>query len=131
MVEVGPSVTNNRIEELWNDHNDLADYLQSNNQLRLLSRVQDSFRKTLIIAAASYFEMQLTETIVGLYDTADHGAGGLAEFVRSQAIGRRFAQLFQWDRRNANYFYSHVWPRQFADHMKQKVRKRPVFEMIR
>ena len=120
MVEAGP-VTNNRIDELWNDHNDLAGYLQSNNQLGLHSRVHDSFRKTLIIAAASYFEVQLTETIVGLYGSAGHGAGVLAEFVRRQAIERRFAQLFQWKERNANSFYS-LFGRDFADHMKQKIR---------
>ncbi len=114
-------MTHNRIDELWNDHNDLAGYLQSNNQLGLHSRVHDSFRKTLIIATASYFEVQLTETIVGLYGSADHGAGVLAEFVRRQAIDRRFAQLFQWGGPNANSFYS-LFGRDFADHMKQRVR---------
>ena len=100
----------NRIEELWSDHGDLAAHLQTNNQLYLLSRVHDSFGKTLIIAAASYFEVRLTETIVGLYDEADHGAEVLSVFVRRQAIGRRFAQLFNWDSPNANSFYNLFGP---------------------
>ena len=121
MVEAGP-VTNNRIDELWNDHNDLADYLQSNNQLGLHSRVHDSFRKTLLIAAASYFEVQLTETIVGLYDEADQRAGILSEFVRRKAIGRSFASLFNWDSPNANSFYNLFGP-DFSDYMKKRVRE--------
>lgn len=113
---------NERIEELWNDHGDLVTHLQTNNQLQLLSRAHDSFRKTLIIAVASYFEVQLTQTIVGLYRETGHGAGVLAEFVNRQAIGKRFAQLFQWSSPNANSFYNLFGP-DFASHMKQKVQK--------
>ena len=119
-MEAGP-VTNNRIEELWKDHNDLAAYLQASNELHLLSTVQDSFRKTLLIAAASYFEVRFTETIVGLYQEADRGAGILSEFVRRKAIGRSFASLFNWDSGNANSFYNLFGP-DFSGYMKERVR---------
>ena len=56
MVDSGRETTN-RIEELWNDHRELVAYLQSDNQLQLSSRVEDAFSKTLIVAAASYFEI--------------------------------------------------------------------------
>ena len=119
-MDSGPNIPN-RIEELWNDHSDLAEYLQANNQLHLLSTVQDSFRKTLLVAAASYFEVQMTETIVGLYEGADRGVGILPEFVRRQAIGRRFAQLFQWKDSNANSFYN-LFGKDFSDYMKERVK---------
>ena len=123
MTSISPFI-NNRIEELWNDHASLADYLQVNRQVQLLSRVHDSFRKTLIIAAASYFEVQLTEIIVNLYTDSDQGTGALSEFVRKKAIGRSFASLFSWDSPNANYFYN-LFGADFAASMRQKVREDP------
>ena len=119
MTTPSPAI-NNRVEELWHDHASLVDYLQAKRQLQLLSRVHDSFRKTLIIAAASYFEVQFTEIIVGLYDEADRGTGILSEFVRRKAIGRSFSSLFAWDSSNANYFYNLFGPK-FAESMKKRV----------
>ena len=117
--------TTNRIEELWNDHRELVAYLQSDNQLQLSSRVEDAFSKTLIIAAASYFEVQLTQIIIDLYFEMTQGAEILVSFVRKQAIGRRFAQLFNWgdetqSSQNANSFYR-LFGSDFSDHMKQKI----------
>ena len=120
MVEPG-SDKSSRIEELRNDHQDMVDYLQSNGQILLQSRAQDAFSKTLVVAAASYFEIQLTQIIVELYRESTAGVEALAQFVERKAIGRGFAQLFQWDRRNANYFYS-FFGEEFASRMEQKVR---------
>ena len=113
---------NNGVEQLWRDHSSLVDYLQANSEFQLLAGVDDSFRKTLLIAAASYFEVQMTEIIVGLYDEADRGTGVLSEFVRRKAIGRGFASLFSWSSPNANYFYNLFGP-DFAASMRQRVRE--------
>ena len=126
MVEPGPD-TNNRIEELWRDHRDLVTYLQYGNQLQLQSRVEDAFSKTLIVAAASYFEVRLTQSIVELYYESTQGAGVLAQFVKKQAIGRRFANLFQWDNegktaQNANSFYR-SFGTDFREYMVRRVRE--------
>ena len=122
----GPwSHTNNRIDELWRDHQELVIHLQSENQLRLISRVEESFTKTLLIAVASHFEVQLTNTIYDMYLEMTQGADVLAQFVRKQAIGRRFGQLFQWgdetkSSQNANYFYALFGP-DFKAYMQRRV----------
>ena len=125
MVESG-SDKSSRIEELRNDHQDIVDYLQSNGQILLQSRAQDAFSKTLIVAAASHFEVRLTQAIVDLYLETTGPKDILAQFVKRQAIGRRFAQLFNWGDesrhgQNANGFYRLFGPG-FADYMIQKVR---------
>ena len=65
--------------------------------------------------------------IVDLYLEMTHGVEELAEFVKKQAIGRRFAQLFQWGSdespgRNANSFYI-LFGEGFSAHMKQRVQE--------
>ena len=117
MQQTEPS-TPNRIEELRNDHRELIEFLQSRNQLSLRSRVEDAFGKTLVVAVASYFEVRLTQIILDLYRESSSGTEPLVEFVRNQAIGTRFAQLFNWrEAANANSFY-----RLFGDDFTQAMR---------
>ncbi len=124
MAGTGPDIAN-RIDELWNEHRELVKHLQSGSKLQMLDRAQDSFRKTLLIAAASYFEVQLTKSILDLYREMTQGTEVLVEFVRKQAIRRRFSSLFQWEyennkRRHANKFYN-LFGLDFGNYMKKEV----------
>ena len=115
----------NRIDELWRDHGRLVDYLRANNELQMMSRIEESFARTLVIATASYFEVKLTDAICDVYREFTQGASSLTLFVRKQGIGRRFAQLFDWGNDsgpapNANRFYK-LFGDEFAVHMRRKV----------
>ena len=117
----------NRVEELLRDHRELVEHLESGGSLLLRNRAESAFAKTLLIAAASHFEVRLSQMIIDLYLERTQGAGELAEFVRRQAIGRRFAQLFQWSNdgrpgQNANSFYR-LFGDGFSVHMRQRVRQ--------
>ena len=103
------------------DHRDLVNYLMSNGQIQLRSRAEEAFSKTLIVAAASYFEIRLTQIIIELYRETTQGVGVLVQFVERKAIGRGFSQLFQWNQNNANQFYS-FFGNDFASRMRNKVR---------
>lgn len=117
----------NRVEELLRDHRELVEYLESGNSLLLRDRAESAFAKTLLIAAASHFEVRLSQMIIDLYLEMTQGAEELAEFVKRQAIDRRFTQLFQWSSsgspgQNANSFYR-LFGDGFSDHMRQRVRE--------
>ena len=109
------------------DHRELVDHLQSGGYLRLISQVEETFGKTLLIASASYFEVRLTQAILELYREMTQGAEALVEFVKKQAIGRRFAQLFDWGSdarpsRNANSFYR-LFGDSFVAYMRTKIQE--------
>ena len=108
------------VEQLMSEHQELLEILRSTGNVSLRISVDEVFSKTLAVAAASYYENRFTEVIVGLFESLEGGSAVLAEFVRHQAIGRRYAQLFSWDANNANGFF-----RSFGDgfwsHMIQKV----------
>ncbi len=121
MVEDAPN-TSDRIRELWEDHGELTGFLQQEGEVTLLTRAEDAFRKTLIIAAASYFEGQLAAAIGAIYRDQTQGSTALTAFIQKQAFGRRFAQLFEWDRKSANSFYAH-FGQDFKAYMRQQVRE--------
>ena len=113
------------------EHRELIGHLQTTGDISLLTRVTEAFSKTLLVSAASYYEYRFTEILVGLYEHAGNRSTALAEFVRNQAIGQRFAQLFAWGDHNANRFFS-FFGGDFRSHMTQKVRQnRDLEESIR
>ena len=60
----------------------------------------------MVLSAASYFEVRLSETITDVFSEATNHSDALVEFVRSKAVARRYHDWFDWDRRNANRFFS-------------------------
>ena len=134
--DIESEIINNRIMELLSDHRELVAHLQAGRQAQLQSRAEEAFAKTLTVAAASYFEVRLTQIIIELYRDMTQGVEALEQFVKSQAIGRRFAQLFQWEQnrrpgRNANSFYR-MFGDGFSDYMQQKIREdRELDEAVR
>ena len=88
------------------EHRQLIAHLQSTGAISLQATVEPAFAKTLLVSAASYYEHRMTEVLVGLYESDSNGGPtALTEFVRNQAIGRRYAQLFSWGDNNANSFF--------------------------
>ena len=108
------------IEAMVDEHRSLVQHLQSTGAISLIATVELTFAKTLLVSAASYYEHRMTEVIVGLYEDAE-GRSVLAEFVRQQAIGRRYAQLFNWNDNNANAFFR-SFGNDFRNYMMQRVR---------
>ena len=109
------------IDRMMEDHELLVARLESAGEISLQVAVQSMFAKTLLLSAASYYESRLTAILVGLYETGDQGSRVLAEFVKTQAIGRRYAQLFAWDANNANRFFS-SFGTGFGSYMRDLVR---------
>lgn len=110
----------NTIVAMVEEHHRLTAHLQSTGEISLLATVEPAFAKTLLVSAASYYEDRMTEVIVGLYEYNGNSPVALAEFVRNQAIGRRFAQLFTWGDTNANRFFR-LFGNEFLNYMRQEV----------
>lgn len=122
-------VTPDRIRELMEAHGELVALLRQKNEVTLLFRTEDVFTKTLIIAAASYFEVELAAVMSQLYRERTDGAEALVAFIQKQAFGRQYAQLFSWENHNqANSFYARFGP-DFRDYMKNRVDNDPVLDM--
>ena len=121
-----------RIDALWQDHVSLVEYLRARGEWTLSGRVEEEFAKTLTIAAASYFEVELTEAIAGLYANVLSESYELFEFVKRRAITRQYFQMFQWGSEgqpstNANQFYG-FFGSDFNRYMRERVREDAVLD---
>jgi hypothetical protein len=65
----------------------------------------DTFRKVLLLSAASHFERVVTDAVLGFVSEASTGNERVVEFVRRQGLNRGYHTLFEWDGKNANKFF--------------------------
>lgn len=108
------------VDRLYKDFRLLLDDLDSRSEISLRSVVDANFRKTILLAAASYFEKQITEDILEFFATTSGRNELIQQFVKNKAVSRQYHSYFQWEGGNANSFFG-LFGASFKEFMKQKV----------
>jgi hypothetical protein len=111
------------IDKIFKDLLELKIILQEKNDISLLSSIMSMMTKGLLIAAASYFESIICETLL------NHAASelssrehGLVEFIKNKAIKRQYHTFFSWDAANANKFFS-LFGDKYREKMVEKTKR--------
>ena len=65
----------------------------------------DNFRKSLVLAATSYFEHRVSTCVTDFIHERANGSSLVVAFVRNKAIARQYHTWFKWDESNANQFF--------------------------
>lgn len=114
------------VDELHLNFKEILEKLPAE-EISLRNVATESFRKGLLLSAASLFEKQLTELVTRLV----RGWGGdnstLNEFVRIKAIERQYHTYFDWDRSNANRFFG-LFGDEFKAFMSERCRNSADFD---
>jgi len=105
------------VERLHGEFEALVAHLSEEPSLR--STADDSFRKSLLLASASFFEFRLSEYVAEFALEASNSSSLIAGIIAKKAIERQYHTWFDWDSNNANRFYS-LFGRDFANFMKAK-----------
>lgn len=94
------------VERLHQEFVALVTYLDAGAEPSLRSTADETFRKALLLAAASYFESTLTEIILTFCRDSTHPETLVPELVRHKALSRQYHTLFDWEKTNANRFFA-------------------------
>lgn len=82
---------------------ELAQFLEGAAEYSLLNVYQTDLPKVMIVAAASNFEVTVTNHIEEFFgSTSSHSTA--AQFVKNKALFRSYHQLFSWNGTNATTF---------------------------
>jgi hypothetical protein len=109
------------VDRLYSEFQQLVEHLNKAVEPSLCSTAEDNFSKSLLLAAASYFEDRLSGDLLSFVDEASSRNELVREFVRSRAISRQYHSLFDWETRNANKFFS-CFGTSFSAFMKAEVK---------
>lgn len=95
----------NLVELLYTQVTALSEYLIANREVSFASDSDDSARKVLLLAAASYFEVYLSEDVRRFLDDSLKEQHPLHKVVRTKLIDRQYHTWFNWDKDQANQFF--------------------------
>ena len=110
------------INKMYNEYieniKDIDNLIKNNFELLTIkNEYNDLIMKVLVVTAASSFERHLCSF---LPDILSQGNIGRYNFIKNQALTRKYHTLFSWDQRNANSFYS-LFGDEFKKLMKEKI----------
>ena len=94
------------VDEIYQDVSDLLGFLRDHEQQGYYQLVDGSFRKLLLIAAASYFEKRLSDAVIEIAEEVASNDHVIVQLIRRVAVERQYHTWFSWDARNANKFFS-------------------------
>jgi hypothetical protein len=111
------------IDRLYKEATEAIQILQKNAEWSLQVAAADHFRKTLLLATASFFEDRMCTSVVE-FVRGQANSALIENFVRNKAIARQYHTWFVWDGKNANQFFSLFGP-EFRARMVERVKKTP------
>jgi hypothetical protein len=109
------------IDGLYEDAKAIIKTLEQGPEVSLQVTVGDNFRKVLLLAAASYFEHRVCNSVLEFVRERSGGSVLVEMFVRNKAVARQYHTWFKWEESNANQFFGLFGP-EFTAAMKQKVK---------
>jgi hypothetical protein len=98
-------MANTIIDRAYEDNASLLLYLSERNELSLLRTVDDSFRKTLVLSAASLFEHQISDAIHSYCARRSGSDACVLALVRIKALNRQYFSYFDWENKKAGTFF--------------------------
>jgi RiboL-PSP-HEPN len=120
-------MTDTIIDRLYQDNRTLINYLASQGEISLQSNVDSDFRKTLLLASASYFEATIKDYILKFVEEQTNINHPVLNFVKNKGIERQFHTFFAWEGRNANSFFG-LFGGDFKDFMIANIQAEPKLE---
>ena len=108
------------VDDIYSRFTDLIEFLEIRNQPSFRISVEENFRKSLLLAAASYFEKALIDRLIEFTKDASNSNNLIVEFMKNKSLRRQFHTLFDWDKNNANKFFR-LFGEGFLGYMKDEV----------
>jgi len=115
------------INRLYEDSKLLLEKLLADGEISLATTVDDIFRKTLLLAAASFFEQAIGEAILEYVAEKADSDAAVVSLTKVKAIDRQYHTYFDWNASNANSFFGH-FGEQYKKYAKAKVDGDPVLK---
>lgn len=107
-----------KIKSLYDEYSELIEFCRLNNQVSFELYINNTYKKALLLSAASYFETTIIKSIHDLVNEKTQHHPEIVAFVDNKAIKRQYHSFFDWEGNNTNRFLG-----LFGDAFKRKVRE--------
>ena len=112
-----------KIAALHDEYSELIEFCRSNEQVSFEMYINDTYKKALLLSAASFFEATITKAIHDYVDIKSHQTPEIIAFLDNKAIKRQYHTFFNWDGNNATHFFG-LFGENFKRRAREEIRSR-------
>jgi len=110
------------IDQQYENGNSLINYLKNQQQITFFYEAENSFRKTILLSSASFFEKEISDTVIEFAKSHTDNNELVIAIIKQKAVSRQYHTYFDWDKAtNANKFFS-LFGEDFKNKMIKKVK---------
>lgn len=108
------------VDIIFKDWSDISSILDSSNEVSLKIVSESNLTKIVILSSASYFESILTSDVLKFVSEITNNNILISSLVETKVINRQYHTWFDWEKNNANKFFS-LFGKEFSVHMKNLI----------
>jgi hypothetical protein len=108
----------NVVDDFYSNYEQLSALIEGTNQISLRVWVNESFRRVLVLTMANYLETKV-KTLIQELCRKKTGSELVFSFL-ANSMERQYHTYFDWEKRNANKFFS-LFGKRFKDEMVKEV----------
>ena len=112
-----------KITALHDEYSELIEFCRSNKQVSFEMYINDTYKKSLLLSVASFFEATITKAIHDYVDKKSRQTPEIVAFVGNKALKRQYHTFFNWDGNNANQFFG-LFGEDFKRRAREEIRSR-------
>ncbi|WP_289022982.1 HEPN domain-containing protein [Desulfobacter postgatei] len=94
------------VDRIYSDIDQLLSILSICGEISLRSSADDTYRKSLLLSIASYFESTLSRSVLEFVEEQTSEKNIVVSLVKAKAISRQYHTWFNWEGNNANSFFA-------------------------
>lgn len=112
------------IDQIYKQNLSLLDYLKQQGEVSYAVQFDMTFKKTLLLSSASYFEEEICKIIQDFIERKTDKNDYIISLVKQKAIKRQYHTYFNWNGNNANSFFS-LFGDEFKSQLSQRIKTDP------
>lgn len=112
-----------KITSLHDEYSELIEFYKSNNQVSFEMYINDTYKKSLLLSVASFFEATITKALHDYVDKKSRQTPEIVALVDNKALKRQYHTFFNWDGNNANQFFG-LFGEDFKQRAREEIRSR-------
>jgi RiboL-PSP-HEPN len=110
------------VDKLYGEYSAIVTMMDQYNAVSFRNTLNENFRKTLLLCAASHFEFRITSDVISFCAEVAGGNSMIPSLVKNKAVSRQYHTWFDWKTSNANAFFN-MFGDDFRSHMVEVVKQ--------
>ncbi|MGI8499619.1 MAG: HEPN domain-containing protein [Hassallia sp.] len=117
----------NIIDSIYKENLELLKYLQEQKEISFASQFDRTFKKSLLLSSASFFEEEICRIVQAFVERKTSNDKCITSLVKSKVIERQYHTYFDWKGNNANSFFK-LFGDDFKKQLSEKVKNDPTLD---